>query len=853
VAKQWPLVAGVGSGTSAAAGATNYTRLAGNSSTTGTEAPAQADLRGTYTLRNLWARITVSTISAGTGTLRTRKGAANGGQSLSITGTGTFEDTSGTDSVVSGNLLNYQVVGATTGSFTFTLISVLLEHASSDIPIEIGGSTTTGIATSTTTFTPILAPLAAASTTESTQQATARVSGTLANARGYLLTNPTAVVTATVRKNTADTTQAISWASGITGGVITAGATVAFASGDVLDWSINNASSMNTASITQLQVDTGSTGFWAGASGGGSLGVSLTRYYGWGLVTPSATEADTQLKMRAALTAHNLFARSSTNSISATSTVTVRQNGAGTALTVSFPSNTSGTQEETTNSISLVATDLVGAQVVTGGTGTAFGVSIVSIQFDQPSGTNTNVSLAGSQPNETGTLSRILQALRSLAGNQSNETGTLTRILQALRSLAGDQPNETGTLTRIKQALRSLTGSQPNETGTLAALKIIPRSLAGNQPNETGTLTRILQALRSLADSQPNETGTLARVLQALRSLAGNQSNETGTLSRVLQALRSLAGSQPNETGTLAAIHVYTRSLTGNQPNETGTLVRILQALRSLAGSQPNETGTLTRIKQAFRSLTGSQPNETGTLTAAKIAFRSLTGSQPNETGTLTRIFQALRSLSGSQPNETGTLVRVLGALRSLTGSQPNETGTLSRIKQALRSLTGAQPNETGSLAALKVAPRAVAGNQPNETGTLSRIYKALRSLTGLQPNETGVLVTRLGAPRSLTGSQPNETGTLSGLKIALRTLTGNQPTETGTLSRIYTTTRPLTGNQPSESGTLLVLLLTQHSESTHAEYLDGPYVDHAQYSSMARITEGEAVYLDPPVGRRRV
>jgi hypothetical protein len=49
------------------------------------------------------------------------------------------------------------------------------------------------------------------------------------------------------------------------------------------------------------------------------------------------------------------------------------------------------------------------------------------------------------------------------------------------------------------------------------------------------------------------------------------------------------------------------------------------------------------------------------------------------------------------------------------------------------------------------------------------------------------------------------------------------------------------------------VLLLTSHAESAHAEYLDGPLVAPAQYSGMARITEGEAVYLDPPVGRRRV
>jgi hypothetical protein len=272
----------------------------------------------------------------------------------------------------------------------------------------------------------------------------------------------------------------------------------------------------------------------------------------------------------------------------------------------------------------------------------------------------------------------------------------------------------------------------------------------------------------------------------------------------------------------------------------------------------------LHRIRGLDPTLFGAGPTTT----------RSLAGSQPNETGAITRILQALRSLTGSQPNETGTLARILQALRSLAGNQPNETGTLTRIKQAIRSLAGESTERNRDAHSDQASPAfadGIAAQRNRYPGCPqgcppSGCRESTERDRDALPNSPGASFpiriaaqrnrharSNLGAIRSLVGNQPNETGTLSRIFQTFRSLTGSQPNETGTLARIYQTTRPLAGNQPAASGTLLVLLLTQHSESTHAEYLDGPYVDHAQYSGMARITEGEAVYLDPPVGRRRV
>lgn len=62
------------------------------------------------TFSNLRVRVNQNSI-ANPSTFRTRKNGANGGQSVSITGstTGSFEDTTGTDTVTDGDSLNYQV------------------------------------------------------------------------------------------------------------------------------------------------------------------------------------------------------------------------------------------------------------------------------------------------------------------------------------------------------------------------------------------------------------------------------------------------------------------------------------------------------------------------------------------------------------------------------------------------------------------------------------------------------------------------------------------------------------------------------------------------------------------------
>lgn len=91
---------------------TRFPAVSGASTVTaGGEGAVQYRLRVAADFRNM--RIFISNKTTGNGTLTFRVNGAAGNQTISITGTGEFEDTTNTDSLVSGDLWSYEVVAGT--------------------------------------------------------------------------------------------------------------------------------------------------------------------------------------------------------------------------------------------------------------------------------------------------------------------------------------------------------------------------------------------------------------------------------------------------------------------------------------------------------------------------------------------------------------------------------------------------------------------------------------------------------------------------------------------------------------------------------------------------------------------
>src|SRR3990167_2358273 len=141
MANDWLLVTGSGNGEGVNDNLTRYWPVFGNlGAEATTEADYQAIVRDSYTWKNLYVRVITNTISVASGaTFRTRVAAGTNGNQSVVYGsdeTGVKEDTSNTDSLADGALIEYQIVTlseAGTNTITTTIISSLLNHSSATV------------------------------------------------------------------------------------------------------------------------------------------------------------------------------------------------------------------------------------------------------------------------------------------------------------------------------------------------------------------------------------------------------------------------------------------------------------------------------------------------------------------------------------------------------------------------------------------------------------------------------------------------------------------------------------------------------------------------------------------------
>ena len=120
------------------------------------EAVDQFIVRDTYTWANLLLIVPTNTLNGAT-TIRSRVNAVNGNMSLSVAAaaTGTFEDTTNSDSLVDGSLFVYQIAtGGTAGTFYMTTISSTLSTVANNTPI-IGSGFGSTILAGVTTYMPL--------------------------------------------------------------------------------------------------------------------------------------------------------------------------------------------------------------------------------------------------------------------------------------------------------------------------------------------------------------------------------------------------------------------------------------------------------------------------------------------------------------------------------------------------------------------------------------------------------------------------------------------------------------------------------------------------------------------------
>src|SRR4030095_12765346 len=101
---------------------------------TTSESICQHRIRTPGTFSNLQIRLISNSVSTGNSTFRSRKNGANGGQTVTIpqNTSGLFEDTSGSDAVVDGDLVSVQMV-AGSGAMSISQITQLFEATTNTV------------------------------------------------------------------------------------------------------------------------------------------------------------------------------------------------------------------------------------------------------------------------------------------------------------------------------------------------------------------------------------------------------------------------------------------------------------------------------------------------------------------------------------------------------------------------------------------------------------------------------------------------------------------------------------------------------------------------------------------------
>lgn len=382
-------ITGMGTAATYGANLTRFAPIGGATTAITTETASQITYESAGVLSNLFIFVATNTVSAAS-TFRTRKNIANGAQSTSITAstTGIFEDNANTDSVVAGDEVNYSLVtGATGTSMTISQMATLFtattnttkKHAS----VVAGGSFSTA---STTVFVPTAGVHITPATTEANVQYKSRIAGTINNFFVHISSNArTATTTVFSRKNTANGNLTVSIGSTATGFFEDLTHSDTIATGDLINRAFTTGAGTQNIIIDVIAAEftttTGSSIFTAGSVSSTTVVANNTVFAAADgqSSTQGVAEARSANKPQFSFTAANLQFFVTANTITASSTFSLRQNSGSSGISASIASSTTGIFEDLVNTAAIAATDLINYQLLIGATGANIQFSTMAI------------------------------------------------------------------------------------------------------------------------------------------------------------------------------------------------------------------------------------------------------------------------------------------------------------------------------------------------------------------------------------------------------------------------------------------------------------------------------------------
>jgi hypothetical protein len=349
------------------------------------EATAQMNMRSPGIFSGFYVRITANTYTA-TSTWVFRKNTANGNQTFSINAaaTGEFTDAVNTDSVVAGDIIDGQVSGGTGTSITISQAAVIFSANAGTVKRFAQWATCTSSTNNTLTL-PLSGPAtSSANATDLAVSFTVGTPGILQNLYVRVIANTnTLATTVSTRLNSGAGTLTTSIATTLTGVFEDTSHTDPVAVGDLVNYNFSTGAGSGACTFrnaVEFFTNSNQSHF---ICGGGSTTTQLkavTTFYGiGGNLTADTTEANLKCKAQLPMLLSGLQIRVVTNTVTATSTLTLRKNGANATQTNSIGSGATGLFQDSTHTDLIIATDELNYQLVTGSTGTSMIIGTIGM------------------------------------------------------------------------------------------------------------------------------------------------------------------------------------------------------------------------------------------------------------------------------------------------------------------------------------------------------------------------------------------------------------------------------------------------------------------------------------------
>lgn len=341
-----------------------------------TESIAQTLMRSGGTATFLFINLASNSITV-TNTITFRDNSTTGNMTISITAstTGIFEDTSNSDTISAGDLINISYPSQSSGTFSATVVGFIFSATTNTVTrlAAMGNVTYNNLGVIA------LDGLSKATTTEANAKCRQQNAGTLKNLAVNVTSSDGAQADTLIsRQNGANGNLTLSIPKSTTGWFEDTSNSDTISGGDDFNYKFSSANIIGCRTLTSDYITTDTTGqcLAADTAQATTIATNKTQYFALKGAGKGGNAAETKVQRtaRGAFTFQDLTINLLTNTITNTSTFTLRANAAGAGPSVSITASTTGVFSDLINTYVSIDTDLINYQIVTASTGTSLSI-----------------------------------------------------------------------------------------------------------------------------------------------------------------------------------------------------------------------------------------------------------------------------------------------------------------------------------------------------------------------------------------------------------------------------------------------------------------------------------------------